>query len=49
MLTRSQVRSVLRWPDLIEATERALIAAAVGLALDIAESLDIGTLLDLTG
>jgi ornithine cyclodeaminase/alanine dehydrogenase-like protein (mu-crystallin family) len=28
VLTRSQVRSVLRWPELIEATGRALIAVA---------------------
>ena len=38
MLTRSQVRSVLRWPDLIEATERALIAVGDEEALTAATS-----------
>jgi ornithine cyclodeaminase/alanine dehydrogenase-like protein (mu-crystallin family) len=30
LLTRSQVRSMLRWPELIEATTQALIAASAG-------------------
>ena len=30
LLTRSQVRSTLRWPELIEATAQALIAVAPG-------------------
>ena len=30
LLTRSQVRSLLRWPELIEATRQALIAVSAG-------------------
>ena len=38
MLTRSQVRSVLRWPELIEATQQALIAVGDEAALTAATS-----------
>jgi hypothetical protein len=30
LLSRSQVRSLLHWPELIEATEEALAATAAG-------------------
>jgi ornithine cyclodeaminase/alanine dehydrogenase-like protein (mu-crystallin family) len=38
VLTRSQVRSVLRWPELIEATELALIAVGTEGSLAVATS-----------
>jgi hypothetical protein len=57
LLTRSAVRSALRWPALIEATARALAdasgdgfaaAAAVALILATAEDEQLGTLTDFT-
>jgi ornithine cyclodeaminase len=41
LLTRAQVRSLLRWPELIEATARALIDASGGQAVAAASQLHV--------